>query len=110
MIRKLALLLLCVPAVSFAYGDTGPVIISSVNLQIVSLSGQQYAYVYVPVTGGGCTNSSAAQLIMDSTNPLGAAMYATLLSAKSTGQAVDIGTTGRNSAGYPIIFSIYLQS
>lgn len=110
MLRKLALLLLCAPVLAFANGGTGLVNISNVNLQIISYPGQQIAYLYVPVTGGGCTNASAAQLTMDSTNPLGAAMYATLLTAKTTGKAVDIGTQGCNSSGYPIIISIYLES
>jgi hypothetical protein len=110
MLRKLALLFLCAPVVAFANGDTGSVNISNANLQIISYSGQQYAYLYVPVTGGGCTSANAVQLMMDSTNPLGGAMYATLLAAKTTGKAIDIATQGCSSAGIPIIISIYLQS
>ena len=110
MLHKLALLFLFVPVVAFANGDTGLINISNANLQIISYPGQQIAYLYAPVTGGGCTNANAAQLTMDSTNPLGSAMYATLLAAKTTGKAVDIATQGCNSSGYPIIISIYLES
>lgn len=96
---------LIAPIAVFA-GGVGPISISGDQLQIIS--SPQIAYLYVSVTGGGCTYATPV-LIMDSTNPAASAMYATLLSAKTTGGNVTISTSGCSSAGYPEITSIYLD-
>jgi hypothetical protein len=107
MKKLVALVLFCAPCLAFA-GSTGVINISSSLLQIIN--SPQIAYLYVTVTSGGCSNSSAAVLIMDSTNPLGGAMYATLLTAKTSGKTVNITTSGCSSSGYPIMTSIYLET
>jgi hypothetical protein len=109
MKKWLAFLLLGFPASVFATGDTGVINMSTTLLQIQSYSTQQNAVVYTTVTGGGCA-SAVPVLVMDSSNPLAAAMYSTLLTAKATGQSVDIATLGCTSSGNPIIISIYLES
>ena len=103
-IRRL-LIILFVPTLAFA-GTTGVISIADSNLQVIS--SPQIAYLYVPVTSGGCTYSTAAVLVMDgTTNPAANAMYATLLAAKTTGKTVNITTSGCSAAGYPIMTSIY---
>jgi hypothetical protein len=90
-----------------APASVGPITISGNQLQIVS--SPLIAYLYVAVSGGGCTNSNAAALIMDSTNPSGNSMYATLLTAKTTGANISFTTSGCTSGGYPQINSVYLD-
>lgn len=102
----IALLSLIAPIAAFAGGSVGPISISGDQVQVIS--SPQIAYVYVSVTGGGCTYATPV-LIMDSTNPAGNAMYATLLTAKATGGNVTITTSGCSSAGYPEISSIYMD-
>jgi hypothetical protein len=102
----LAALCLALPMVAFA-GSAGPITISGNQLQIIS--SPQIAYLYVTVSGGGCTYSTAAVLIMDTTNPAGTSMYATLLTAKTSGGQITIATSGCSSAGYAVINSIYLD-
>jgi hypothetical protein len=58
----------------------------------------------------GCSNTVGLELVMDSSNPLANSMYATLLSAKTSGQNVDIQTSGCTSSGIPVIISITLQT
>jgi len=107
MKRFVALMLLGAPVLAAAMGDTGWVTITGSNLQIIS-DGSPRVFVYVTVNNGGCSNS-IPELIMDGTNPLASAMYATLLTAKATGQSVDIATSGCSSGiGSPIIVGIYL--
>jgi hypothetical protein len=96
---------LIAPIAVFA-GSVGPISISGDQLQVIN--SPQIAYLYVSVTGGGCTYATPV-LIMDSTNPAAGAMYATLLLAKTTGGNVTISTSGCSSAGYPEITSIYLD-
>ena len=107
MKKLFALLLLLAPSIALAAGDSGFVSILSSNLQIIS-DGNPRAFIYVAVNNGGCSNNSIAELIMDSTNPLAGAMYATLLTAKASGQTVDIQTTGCTGSGFPMVTSIYL--
>ena len=102
----LAYLCLIVPVVASA-GNAGPITISGNQLQIIG--SPQMAYLYVAISGGGCTSSNAGVLIMDSTNPAGASMYATLLTAKTSGGQITISTSGCSASGYPIITSIYLD-
>jgi len=101
----LACLCLVLPVVASA-GNAGPITISGNQLQIIS--NPQIAYLYVNISGGGCPNINAGVLIMDSSNPAAASMYATLLTAKTSGGQITISTMGC-SGGYPIINSIYLD-
>jgi hypothetical protein len=106
----IAAIALCLPAGSaFAMGDTGWVTLTNANFQIIS-DGTPRVYVYVPVSNGGCTVTTAAQLVVDSSNPLANMMFSTLLTAKATGKQVDIATTGCTSLNVPMITSIYLGS
>lgn len=102
----LASLCLVLPIAAFA-GSAGPITISGNQLQIIS--SPQIACLYVTISGSGCTNSNAAVLIMDTSNPAGTSMYATLLTAKTSGGQITITTSGCSSAGYPVINSIYLD-
>jgi hypothetical protein len=101
----ITLISLIAPIIAFA-GAVGPISITGDQLQIIS--SPQIAYVYVSVTGGGCTYATPV-LIMDSTNPSANAFYATLLAAKTTGGNITISTSGCSSAGYPEITSIYMD-
>ncbi len=96
------------PGLVFAGGSTGVIDISSSLLQVIS--SPAIAYLYVTVNVGGCSLATPAVLIMDSTNSQAGPMYATLLTAKTTGKTVNITTSGCTSAGYPIITSIYLET
>jgi hypothetical protein len=110
--RLLVALVSCLPLVALAqsgFGDTGLVYLTSANIQIIN-DGTPRVFVYVPVSNGGCSVTTAAQLVMDSTNAIASAMYATLLQAKATGVAVDISTYGCTSSNVPKIVSIYLES
>lgn len=106
MNKLITLTILIAPIASFAGGSVGPISISGDQLQVIG--SPQIAYVYVSVTGGGCTYATPV-LIMDSTNPAGNAMYATLLAAKTTGGNITITTSGCSAAGYPEISSIYMD-
>jgi hypothetical protein len=106
MKKLFAISALCWSTFSFAGGDTGFVSILSSSIQIIS-DGSPRAFIYVTLNNGGCANSTP-ELIMDSTNPLAGAMYATLLTAKSSGQTVDISTSGCTASGFPLVVSIYL--
>lgn len=108
-IRSLFLLVLLAPTLASANGTTGVISISSSNLQLIA--SPWVAYLYVTITGGGCTYSNAAVLTMDPTaNPAANSIYAMLLAAKTTGKTVNIATTGCSSAGYPMITSLYFES
>jgi hypothetical protein len=102
---QITLMSLIAPIVAFA-GSVGPITISGDQLQIIG--SPQIAYVYVSVTNGGCTYDTPV-LIMDSINPSGNAMYATLLAAKTTGGSITITTSGCSAVGYPEITSIYMD-
>lgn len=108
MKRGIALLLLWVPLTAAAFGDSGWITLNASDIQIISDGFGPRAFIYVTVNNGGCT-SSIPELIMDSTNPLAASMYATLLAAKAAGQSVDIETNGCSSSGYPIVISVHAQ-
>ncbi len=110
MIKRLAgFVLLWLPISAFAaFGDSGWITLSPSDVQIIS-DGNPRAFIYVTVNNSGCT-STIPELIMDSTNPLASSMYATLLTAKATGQTVDIETSGCTSNGFPIVISIHLGS
>lgn len=99
-------LLTAAPAIALAGGDSGFITLTSNNVQIISDGGQR-AFIYVTVNNSGCTNTTP-ELVMDSTNPIAAAMYSTILTAKATGQTVDIQTSGCTSSGFPIVTTIYL--
>jgi hypothetical protein len=102
----LAGLCLALPIAAVA-SSVGPISITADKLQIIS--SPQIAYLYVTVSGSGCTNGTAAVLVMDTTNPAANSMYATLLTAKTSGAQVTITTSGCTSSGYPAINSIYLD-
>jgi hypothetical protein len=110
---KKLLRFICLLAPSVVFGGTvGPVTISGNQVQIISTAPPTptyIAYVYVPISDGGCTATNAVVLLMDSTNLVANAMYATILAAKTTGASVTITTSGCSSAGIPIINSIYLN-
>ena len=107
--RSIAFLLLCIPLTALAaVGDSGWITLGPSDVQIIS-DGNPRVFIYVTVNNAGCTFSTP-ELIMDSTNPLAASMYATLLTAKATGQTVDIETYGCTSNGYPVVISIHLGS
>jgi hypothetical protein len=107
--RSIAFLVLCIPLTALAsVGDSGWITLGPSDVQIIS-DGSPRAFIYVTVNNAGCT-SSTPELIMDSTNPLATSMYATLLTAKVTGQTVDIETYGCTSNGYPVVIAIHLGS
>lgn len=107
MKKLFLLLILCIPCFGFD-GTTGWITITNTNLQIIS-DGSPRAFIYVTTTNDGCTNHTP-KLVMDNTNPLGGAMYATLLMAKATGKQVQITTVGCSSDGFPIVQTIYIGS
>jgi hypothetical protein len=109
MRRFLIAFVFCLPGAAFALGDTGTVYLTNTNIQVIH-DGTPRAYIYVPVSIGGCTNNAAAQLVMDSSNSIATTFYATLLSAKATGQGVNIQTLGCSEQGYPLILAVFLET
>lgn len=88
--------------------DTGPISLSNVKLQVISDTANPRVYIYITLNGG-CGGTTPEVVMNPSTNPVANAMYATLLTAQSTGQNVDIGTTGcTTDANEPEVTSIYL--
>jgi hypothetical protein len=105
--RIVPILLLWIPLTATADGDSGWISLSGANIQIITDPSSPRVFVYVTVNGGCATTIPV--LRMDSSNPVATSMYATLLSAKATGQQVDISTTGCSVSGNPLITSIYAQ-
>jgi hypothetical protein len=111
MKRLITSLLLLGPSICLAGGAVGPISLSGDQVQIIGNAGSsEFAYIYVSISGAGCTYSNALYLELNPTNnPAANAMYATLLAAKISGANVTISTTGCSSGGYPEVSSIYLD-
>jgi hypothetical protein len=57
----------------------------------------------------GCTHSSSGYAWVDftsTTQPDGKTVYAALLAAELAGKSVNIGVTGCNSQGYPLVYAV----
>jgi len=107
--KKFMLNLLLAPALCFADGSTGSISLTNVRLQIITDSSNPRVYIYVTLSAG-CGGTTPEIVMNPSTNPVANAMYATLLTAQTTGQNVEIITTGCTSdANEPEVTSIYLD-